>query len=296
MYNKKQLGFIRAAFSRNASKFEYSASKCTREEIVRYIIILCLLILTGCSSGGFESVSQVLPESKPIEKEIMEAQVEVYSTAGSTDGEVFLADERDKWIVTEATVMRDHPKALVVTSNGQQLEAKLKAFSIEENIAVLHLRNSADVKVVEQANQQQLLTMLDQKELTATERYTLHEAFKAVEVPQKYDMTVLNEYDKPTFEYNPDALQAFIHTFNEAYNTYLKTEDFSIIGDYVLGDLLKEVIQVEENKPAISNFEVTEISKTTYDWQLKGRADNFEVSYKIMLVNGQYYITYLKII
>lgn len=263
---------------------------------MRYIIILCLLILTGCSAGGFESVSQVLPESEPVEQEVMEAQVKVYSTAGSTDGEVFLADERDKWIVTEATVMRDHPKALVVTSNGQQLEAKLKAFSTEDNIAVLHIRNSADVKAIEQEDQQQLVTMLDRKELTATERYTLHEAFKAVEVPQKYDMTVLNEYDKPTFEYNPDALQAFIRTFNEAYNTYLKTEDFLMIESYVLGDLLKEVIQAEENKPAITNFEVTEISKTTYDWQLKGSADDFEVSYKIMLVNGQYYVTYLKVL
>ena len=260
-----------------------------------FIIILCLLVLTGCSPGGFESVSQVLPESKPVEKEVMEAQVKVYSTAGSTDGEVFLVDERDKWIVTEAAVMRDHPKALVVTSNGQQLEAKLKAFSIDDNIAVLHLRNSADVKVVEQANQQQLVTMLDRKELTATERYTLHEAFKEVEVPQKYDMTLLDEYDKPTFEYNPDALQAFIHTFNEAYNAYVKTEDFSIIESYVLGDLLKEVIQLEEKKPVITNFEVTEITKATYDWQLKGRTDDFEVSYKIMLVNGQYYITHLKI-
>ena len=108
-------------------------------------------------------------------------------------------------------------------------------------------------------------------------------------------MTLLHEYDKPTFEYNPDALQAFIHTFNEAYNAYVKTEDFSIIESYVLGDLLKEVIQLEEKKPAITNFEVTEISKATYDWQLKGRTDDFEVSYKIMLVNGQYYITYLKI-
>ncbi len=259
------------------------------------IIILCLLVLTGCSSGGFESVSEVVPASKPVEKEVMEAQVKVYSTAGSTDGEVFLVDERDKWIVTEAAVMRDHPKALVVTSNGQQLEAKLKAFSTEDNIAVLHIRNSADVKAVEQANQQQLVTMLDRKELTATERYTLHEAFKAVEVPQKYDMTLLDEYDKPTFEYNPDALQAFIHTFNEAYNAYVKTEDFSIIESYVLGDLLKEVIQLEEKKPAITNFEVTEITKATYDWQLKGRTDDFEVSYKIMLVNGQYYITHLKI-
>lgn len=289
MYNKKQFGLIRAAFSR-------ISSKCTLEEIMKYIIILCLLILTGCSAGGFESVSQVLPEGEPVEQEVMEAQVKVYSTAGSTDGEVFLADGRDKWIVTEATVMRDHPKALVVTSSGQQLEAKLKAFSIEDNVAVLHIRNSADVKAVEQENQQQLVTMLDRKELTATERYKLYEAFKAVEVPQKYDMTVLNEYDKPTFEYNPDALQAFIRTFNEAYNAYLKTEDFSTIESYVLGDLLKEVIQTEENKPAITNFEVTEISKTTYDWQLKGRADDFEVSYKIMLVNGQYYVTYLKIL
>ncbi len=219
-----------------------------------FIIILCLLVLTGCSSGGFESVSQVLPESKPVEKEVMEAQVKVYSIAGSTDGEVFLVDERDKWIVTEAAVMRDHPKALVVTSNGQQLEAKLKAFSTEDNIAILHFRNSADVKAVEQANQQQLVTMLDRKELTATERYTLHEAFKAVEVPQKYDMTLLDEYDKPTFEYNPDALQAFIHTFNEAYNAYVKTEDFSIIESYVLGDLLKEVIQARGKEACYYEF------------------------------------------
>ncbi|WP_431030366.1 hypothetical protein [Lysinibacillus sp. LZ02] len=262
---------------------------------MKKIIILCLLVLAGCSQGGFESVSQVLPESKPAQKEVMEANVKVYSVAGSTDGIVFLADGRDKWIVTEAIVMRDHPKALIETSNGQQLEAKLQAFSVEDNIAILHVRNSADVEAVEQGNQQQLVDMLETEALTAIERYTLHNAFKDTEVPQKYDMTVLEQYEKTTFEYNPDALEAFIQTFNTAFNQYVASNDFAQVEPYILSDLLKEAMVNEEKKLLIENFEVTEIGKSGFEWYIKGQTNEFPIVYKINLVDGNYYITYLQI-
>lgn len=262
---------------------------------MKRIISLCLLLLVGCSDGGFESVSQSLPESEPVEQETMKANVKVYSVGGSTDGTVFLADGRDKWIVTEAAVFRDHPVALIETSEGQQVEAELQAFDIEKNIAIVHMRNSANVKAAEQENQQVLEVMLEADKLTARERYRLHDAFKGAEVPQKYDLKVLEEYDKPTFTYNPDAIEYFIYTFNEVFNQYVENGDFSLIDRYILSDLLKEALQKKEARIVIENMKVTELGQSGFEWYVKGETNTFSVTYKINRVNEKYYLTYMHI-
>lgn len=262
---------------------------------MKRLISLCVLFLAGCSGGGVESVSQTLPESESIEQETMEAHVKVYSAAGSTDGIVFLADQRDKWIVTEAAVFRDHPAALIETSEGQRLEAELQAFDIEKNIAIVHMRNSAKVEAIEQENQPLLEELLEADKLTARERYMLHDAFKDVEVPQKYDMKVLKEHEKPTFTYNPDAIEHFVYTFNAAFNQYVENGDFSIIDSFILSDLLKEALQKEEAKIAIKQLKVTELGQSGFEWYVKGETDELSVTYKINLVNESYYMTYMHI-
>ena len=262
---------------------------------MKRISLLCLLLLAGCADGGFESVSQMLPESKPTEREIMTAQVKVYSVAGSTDGVVFLAEGRDKWIVTEAAVLRDHPKALIETSHGQQLEAELEAFDIEENVAVLHMRNSAGVEAAKQKNQEALKGMLTAEELTARNRYELQRAFEEAEVPQKYDLQVLADYEKPTFTYNPDTIEHVIHAFNAAFNQYVETGDFSVVEPYVLSDLLKEALQKEEARLPINDLDVSEIVLSGFEWQVKGAAKEFAINYGVNLVDGTYYITHIHI-
>ena len=262
---------------------------------MKRISILCLLLLAGCSDSGFESVSQVLPESEPAKQEMMEAQVKVYSVAGSTDGAVFQADGRDKWIVTEAAVFREHPKALIETSNGQQLESELIALDIERNIAIVHIRNSAAVQAAQQENQQQLEAMLEAKKLTAEDRYRLHEAFEEAEVPQKYDEKVLEQYEKTTFTYNPDAIEHVVQTFNAAFNQYVKTGDFSMVESYILSDLLKEALQREESKLLIEDMKVSEIGQSGFEWYVKGAAKDFAITYKVNLVDEKYYITAIHI-
>ena len=262
---------------------------------MKRISIVCLLLLSGCAGGGFESVSQVLPESEPAERETMTAQVKVYSVAGSTDGTVFLAEGRDKWIVTEAAVFRDHPKALIETSHGQQLESQLEAFDVESNVAIVHMRNSAAVEASEQENQQKLEAMLEAEELTAGDRYKLQAAFEEAEVPQKYDRKVLEQYEKPTFTYNPDAIEHVIHTFNTAFNQYVETGDFSVVESYILSDLLEEALQKEEAKLLIEDMEVSEIGQAGFEWHVKGATKDFTITYKVNLVDGKYYITYIYI-
>lgn len=262
---------------------------------MKRLIILCLLLLTGCSEGGFESVSQVIPESKPIEQETMEAHVKIYSVAGSTDGVVFSVEDRDKWIVTEASIFRDHPKALIETSAGQQVEGELQAFNIEKNIAIVHMRNSAKTAAVEQENQQFLEDMLQSEKLTSTDRYKLHEAFKDVNVPEKYDVKVIEEYDKPTFTYNPDAIEHFIYTFNTAYNQYVKSGDFSFIDTYILSDLLKDALQKEEARLLIEDLKVTDLGQSGFEWFVKGETALSTITYKVNQVKGSFYITSISI-
>ncbi len=258
---------------------------------MKRLIILCLLLLSGCSGGGFESVSQVIPEGKPAEKEIMDAHVKIYSVAGSTDGVVFLADQRDKWIVTEASVFRDHPKTLVLTSEGQQVEGELQAFNIEKNIAIVHIRNSAETKAIEQEDQQFLEDMLKSDKLTSEDRYRLHEAFKVGDAPKKYDMTVLEDYEKSTFTYNPDAIEHFILTFNTAFNQYVKNGDFSLIETYILPDLLKDALQKEEARLLIEDMKITEIGQSGFEWVVKGETASYAITYKVNRVNGRFYVT-----
>lgn len=262
---------------------------------MKQFIILCVLLLTGCSGGGFESVRQTLPESKPVEQETMDPYVKVYSVAGSTDGVVFLADERDKWIVTEAAVFRDHPSALIQTNKGQQVEAELQAFDIEKNIAIIHMRNSAAVKAVEQENQQLLEEMLNADKLTASDRYMLYAALKDVEAPHKYDLKVLEEYEKSTFTYNPDVIEHFVLTFNTAFNQYVKSGDFSLINSYILSDLLKEALQKEDARLLIEDMKVTELGQSGFEWYVKGETEAFSLTYKVNRVNGNYYMTYINI-
>jgi len=261
------------------------------EEKMKQFIILCVLLLTGCSGGGFESVRQTLPESKPVEQETMDPYVKVYSVAGSTDGVVFLADERDKWIVTEAAVFRDHPSALIQTNKGQQVEAELQAFDIEKNIAIIHMRNSAAVKAVEQENQQLLEEMLNADKLTASDRYMLYAALKDVEAPHKYDLKVLEEYEKSTFTYNPDVIEHFVLTFNTAFNQYVKNGDFSLIETYILPDLLKDALQKEEARLLIEDMKITEIGQSGFEWVVKGETASYAITYKVNRVNGRFYVT-----
>ncbi|MGM9949136.1 MAG: hypothetical protein ACI33P_03380 [Lysinibacillus sp.] len=262
---------------------------------MKRISLLCLVLLAGCTNGGIESVSQMLPESEPAEQETMTAQVKVYSVAGSTDGTVFLTEGRDKWIVTEAAVFRDHPKALIETSHGQHLEAELEAVDVESNIAILHMRNSAGVEASEQVDQQRLEAMLEAEELTARDRYKLQEAFEEAKVPRKYDLKVLEDYEKPTFTYNPDAIEHVIHTFNTAFNQYVETGDFSVAEPYILSDLLKEALQKEEAKLVIEDIEVSEIVQSNFEWHVKGATKDFAITYNVNLVDGTYYITYIHI-
>lgn len=258
-------------------------------------ITVLVTILAACSDGGFDAVSENIAKAPEKVQETMEPIVQVHSVAGSTDGVIFQVDERSKWIVTEASIFRDHPKALVVTSEGQQVEGALIAFNIEQNEAIVHIRNSASVEAVQQVRQTELEQMLERPELTAKERYTLHTAFAEATIPQKYDATVLADYEKETFDYNPDALQAFVEQFNASYNQYVATGEMTALKELILADLLVEAFEQAENKRYIQNFTTTAVTKAGFEWVVKGTSADLTITYKIILANGQYYITYFMV-
>lgn len=254
-----------------------------------------VLLLAGCSGdGGFNAVSDNIPKAEEKQQEVMEPVVEVHSVAGSSAGTVFKVDERSKWIVTEASVFRDHPRGLIVTSNNQQLEAPLVAVDATNNIAILEIRNSAHAEAVVQDNQTQLEDMLAGAPPNYEERYALKAAFADVQVPQQF-ASVLADYDKPTFDYNPDELQVFIASFNATYNEYVATGEFATLEEMLLSDLLVEAFKIAEDKRYVQSFEMRAIEKAGFEWVIQGKSESYNIIYKVNRVDGIYYVTYFMI-
>ncbi len=260
-----------------------------------YIPIVAAFLAACSDNGGFDAVTDHIPQGEEQAQETMEPVVQVHSVAGSTDGTVFKVEDRSKWIVTEASVFREHPKALIITSEGQQLEGMLVAFDIERNEAIVHIRNSAVVEAEQMTNQVQLEEMLLTEQLTAAERYTLKSAFTETDVPQKYDSAVLANYESETFDFNPDELQVFVEHFNDEYNQYVATGDMTAVKELLLSDLLIAAFEKAENKRYVQNFQGTAVTKAGFEWVVKGTSDDFDLTYKINRVDGQYYITYFMI-
>ena len=259
------------------------------------VIILTTLLAACSDTKGFDAVTDHIPKGEQKAEEVMEPVVQVYSVAGSTDGTVFKVEERSKWIVTEASVFRDHPKALIMTSEGQQLEGALVAFNVDRNQAIVNIKNSATVEPVEQNNQAELEDMLLTQELTAADRYTLHSIYAEATIPQKYDTSIIEDYEKNIFEFNPDELQAFVVRFNDTYNKYVATGDMTALKSMILSDLLVEAFETAEDKQYLQNFKATAVTKAGFEWVVAGTADDLSLTYKIILANGQYYMTYFMI-
>ena len=85
----------------------------------KLLILGSLLFLTACSEP-MDTVSDSMPKGEiKQEKEIMTQAVHVYSLTQNSEGTIIHWDERDKWLIVPASVVVEHPKALVETSKVQ---------------------------------------------------------------------------------------------------------------------------------------------------------------------------------
>ena len=112
----------------------------------KLLILASLLVLTACSEP-MDTVSESMPKGEiKQEKEMMKNTVHVYSLTQNSEGTIIHWKDRDKWLIVPASVVVEHPKALIETSNGQLLEGTITYINKETNTAIVHFRNSAILK------------------------------------------------------------------------------------------------------------------------------------------------------
>ncbi|MEL3961118.1 hypothetical protein [Lysinibacillus endophyticus] len=112
------------------------------------IFILLLLLLAGCKDqsvyNAYEVNNKEIAKEEANEKKVS-ANVMVHGYSGVANGYVIDSKSRKKWIVTLASSVSGHPNAIIVTSEGKEIEADVIGIDKEHNIAILYINNSAKI-------------------------------------------------------------------------------------------------------------------------------------------------------
>ena len=245
------------------------------------MLILVVLLLSACQSNSNQTVDSMFEKKTPEPVVNVEPNVQVYSTYGSAAGYVIHVEDREKWIVTIGSVVRAHPKALVVLANEQQLEGEVRYVDVENNIALLSIKSSANIIPYELANDSlsdvtdigqikvdnntlQTFTsfhvvkgemqrvpvpattieqaLKSETKLTMNDRLAFYEATNDYPEYKMFDMTVFEQYGKNTFAYNPDQIEQFSNAFMKDLNGFLENGQLEAIEQQVASDDLKDKI------------------------------------------------------
>lgn len=259
-------------------------------------ILLTVLLLAGCS----EPVSKVYdsPDDKTeTKKEQMDIAVNVYSLEQNSKGYVVKVDKRDKWILTEASAVYQHPKVLIETSTGQQLEGTVIRLDTQQNMAILHFRNSAQVKLENYRDEQ---FVLEDGQLTAFNSFDAegqqvtvptevlqafvggakkagltfderNEARQQLELYPKVTVqaeNLIDSYEKATFNFDRDAIEQYTHQFMQQYNYYVNKEQNDFL-TRIGSDGLRRVFEAWESygeQYRIGKLEVSDIQYANYQY------------------------------
>lgn len=248
----------------------------------KWIVILFSIFLIGCSepvSTVYESTSK---KEREQTREQMDVKVHVYSLEQNNTGYIIKWDERDKWVITNASVVYQHPKALIETSNNQLLEGDVVYSDIESNIAVIHFRNSADVLLehysdltfnmsdgipkefisfnkenipltVNEATIDKLITKIGKDPLAFDQRMNVREDLQNFPKIALLKENKIDTYEKSTL-FDEDRIRLAANLFFEQYNAFL-FEQSSTIMDMIANDQLRNVF---------------------YDWEVFGDTYAFE--------------------
>ena len=96
----------------------------------KWIVFLFTIFLMGCSepvSNVYESTSQKESDQQRVQ---MDVKVHVYSLEQNNEGYIIKWDDRDKWVITNASVVYQHPKALIETSNIFDNNLRVSVFGV----------------------------------------------------------------------------------------------------------------------------------------------------------------------
>ena len=292
----------------------------------KWIIFFLAAILTGCSepvSTVYESTSN---EEREQQREQIDVKVHVYSLEQNNTGYIIKWDERDKWVMTNASVVYQHPKALIETSNNQLLEGDVVYIDIETNIAVLHFRNSADVlletysdssfKVSDGVPTEFISFVKDNTPLTVNgatianlikkigkDPLSFDERMVSREQLQSFPKIMLNKdnkietYEKATFSFDQDRIHLAANLFFEQYNAFVY-EKPSTIFEIIANDQLRDVFsewEVFGETYAFDDVNISMIQNANFQYivQFESTMDKVKIGGTLYFtqLNGELFVT-----
>ena len=235
----------------------------------KWMIFLLVVFLTGCSepvSTVYESTTQ---DAREQQREQIDVKVHVYSLEQNNAGYIIKWNKRDKWVITNASVVYQHPKALIETSNNQLLEGDVVDIDSELNIAIIHFRNSADVLLEQFTDSSFKLSSgvpkefisfnIDNTPLTINEatigllvenvvkdpllfdkRMIAREQLQSFPKIVRNEENKINTYEKSTFLFDQDQIHLAANTFFEQYNAFVYEQPSTIL-DMIANDQLRKV-------------------------------------------------------
>jgi hypothetical protein len=253
----------------------------------KLLVLASLLFLTACSEP-LDTVSDSMPMGEiKQEKEIMKKAVHIYSLTQNSEGTIIHWDERDKWLIVPASVVVEHPKALVETSNGQLLEGTVTYIDTELNTAIVHFRNSAILEEkkldLNEASKTYKTFSVEDKEITLT--VAQMEAFiqslnnKGVPFEERTEARAqlqafpsliakpdnkIENYEKETFSFDRDAIQLQVNEFVKQYNAYVNEQENALFSMIANDEVKKIFLEWEAFGEKFTFFE-PEVTSISYE-------------------------------
>lgn len=264
---------------------------------MKKIIILCLLmVLTGCSAK-METVDMVY-ESKPEEtKPTITKEVKVHTVVGIEDGEIIAEDEVDKWVVTEASNVSQHPISLIETSVNKLFKAVIVGYDLENNKAYLHFKNTTKVEGDIQNIHPDSFT----QNLTYIERLKLKEHYDVDLKPS----VKIEQFEENIFKQNPDELEKLIYDFEQSLQQMKTGEDVETFQSYILNDALVSTLlslSDEAKKETYDDIQVESVNLGDYIYNVtaelslstNGKSSIVTATYSVIEVQGELKIINIK--
>lgn len=294
----------------------------------KWIIFSLSVLLIGCSEPVSTVYESTTKEDREQLREQMDVKVHVYSLEQNNVGYVIKWDERDKWIITNASVVYQHPKALIETSNNQLLEGEVVYSDTDMNIAVIHFRNSADVlleqytdslfnvtngvptKFISYDKANNPITIEETKISNLSQKITkeplsFDERIKARKQLESFPKIVVNDdnkidtYEKSTFLFDQDQIHIAANDFFDQYSAFVNGQPSTIL-EMIANDRLQTVFYEWEEygeKYTFGEVNITSIYYSNFQYivqfETKMGSENVEISGTLYFtqINGELFVT-----
>lgn len=240
----------------------------------KIFLFFIVFLLAACSDYSTESkwVAQSLPTKEKERPVAFNGKVNIYTPTSNTVGYVIKQQERDKWILVNAQQIASHPYSLVQEELLNLGETH--AIDVENNMAIVHIRNSFDYSVVELstfkttknnneiiASKEQIDALLNEaveKKINWQQRLQKNNELLQQVKTQPID-NFTKYYSKNIFTFNEDELKQSAIDFMEELNRYIQEKDETILMEYIHSDDVLHELQFMNNE--INGFEIKEARK-----------------------------------